>query len=198
MTTTLAPPRLATAIAQLWPPQGRWTETDYFSLPDTNQLVELAHGEIAIMPPPSFTHQRILDALYYLLKAFVHQHQLGITAFAPVSVRLRPGLIRQPDILFYTHAHANRIGELVSGVPDLVVEVISPGSRKVDEEDKFVEYAEAGIGEYWLVDPEAHQIKVYALGADGLYQCVAQAERDGQAHSQLLAGFAVSSTAVFG
>lgn len=200
MTTTpelFQEPVLATQIARLWPPQGRWTEADYLGLPDTNQIVELAQGNIIVMPPPTTTHQRLVANLYRALYGFITQQEIGVLYFAPFAVRLRPRLIREPDLVFYTHAHTDRIGEHISGVPDLAVEVISPSSRQIDERDKFVEYAQAGIAEYWLVDPEAQTTAVYAPDQDGAYALVSQAGGEGQVHSQLLAGLVVEMAAVF-
>lgn len=189
-------PRWTTEVAQLWPPQGQWTETAYFELPDTNRIVELSEGELTVMPPPSFTHQRVLDNLYSLLKAFVQEHALGVTAFAPLAVRLWPGKIREPDILFYAEQHLERIGVLVSGPPDLAVEILSPGTRQVDRQEKFFEYAQAGIGEYWIVDPEAKTIEVYAL-VEGAYELHDRGRPGAQAASRLLSGFAVNVADVF-
>ncbi len=84
-TTTFDESRLTTEIAQLWPPQGQWTETDYFNLPDTNRIIELSEGEIILTPPPSFTHQKVLDNLYSALKAYVQSQKSSVTAFAPLA-----------------------------------------------------------------------------------------------------------------
>lgn len=188
--------RLSTEVAQLWPPQGQWTESDYFKLPESNRIVELTEGEVVIMPPPSFTHQRVLDNLYTAIKSFVRQHDLGITAFAPVAVRLWPGKIREPDILFFSHASRDRIGEMVSGPPDLAVEIISPGTRKTDRHDKFFEYAQAGISEYWLVDPEAATIEIFFL-EESAYILVSTAEGGARVRSRLLDGLEVKASSVF-
>lgn len=196
--TVLAPnqPRFATEIAQLWPAQGEWTETEYFNLPDTNRIIELSEGEIYLMAPPSFTHQNVLDNLYSLLKTFVRKHKLGRTAFAPVAVRLWPGKIREPDILFYANAHLDRIGEMVSGPPDLVMEILSPGTRQTDRQEKYEEYAQAGIVEYWMVDPEEETIEVFVL-AEGAYRLLVKAAAGEKAWSALLAGFEVLAEEVF-
>jgi Uma2 family endonuclease len=182
---------LTTDIAELWPRQGQWTETDYFNLPDSSRLVELSEGELSIMPPPSFTHQKILDNLYSILKAFVVEHDLGVTIFAPLAVRLWPGKIREPDILFYTHAHQDRIDEQVSAPPDLAAEIISPGTRKTDRHDKFYEYAQAGITEYWLVAPEAKTVEVFVL-SDGAYTLLVKAGIEETVNSHLLPGLKIS------
>jgi Uma2 family endonuclease len=196
MTTLTNPYPLTTEIAELWPRQGQWTETDYFNLPDSNRLVELSEGELSIVPPPSFTHQKILDNLYSILKAFVLDHDLGVTAFAPLAVRLWPGKIREPDILFYTHSHRDRIDEQVSGPPDLAAEIISPGTRKTDRHDKFYEYAQAGITEYWLVDQEAKTIEVFVLN-DGVYTLLVKVGIEETAVSHLLTGLKIPCQQIF-
>jgi Uma2 family endonuclease len=107
------------------------------------------------MPPhPTFAHQTALQNLFLKLHGFVESRQLGIVRFAPLPVRLWPGKIREPDIFFIAKEHAERIGEQVCGVPDLVVEVLSPATRETDRGEKFFEYAKSGVREYWLVDPE--------------------------------------------
>ncbi|NHZ72072.1 MAG: Uma2 family endonuclease [Aquificales bacterium] len=196
MTTLTNPYPLTIDIAELWPRQGQWTETDYFSLPDSSRLVELSEGELSIMPPPSFTHQKILDNLYSVLKAFVLKHDLGVTVFAPLAVRLWPGKIREPDILFYTHAHQDRIGEQVSGPPDFAAEIISPGTRKTDRHDKFYEYAQAGIAEYWLVDPKAKTVEVFVLD-NGVYTLLVKTGIEETAVSHILRGLKIPCHLIF-
>jgi Uma2 family endonuclease len=190
-------PQLASAVAELWPPQGQWKETDYFNLPETTRLVELAKGEVTIMPPPGIEYQQAAARLYTAISSFVETSGLGIVLFAPVAVRLWPGLIREPDILFYAAANVGRLGKNVSGPPDLAIEIISPGSRKTDRHDKFYEYAQAGISEYWLVDPDSATLEVFVL-EDGAYALLVKAATSMQtAYSQLLAGFAIACSAIF-
>ena len=133
--------KLAVEVAQLWPPQGQWTEADYFALPDTNRLIELSEGELIMPPHPTETHQRVVLNLVRLLDAFVIRHDLGVVRFAPLPVRLWPGKIREPDILFVAKEHADRIGEQAYGPPDLVVEVTSSSTWRIDRLEKPVEYA---------------------------------------------------------
>jgi len=189
-------PRLVTQIAQLWPPQGEWTEADYFALPDTNRFIELSDGELIMPPHPTETHQRIVGLLYRLMHAFVEKRNLGTVRFAPLPVRLWPGKIREPDILFVSHAHADRIGEQAYGPPDLVVEVISSGTRRTDRGEKFLEYARAGVSEYWLVDPEAQTIEVFII-EEGAYTLLGKFGPGEKARSQILAGFEVMVDEVF-
>lgn len=192
------PPPLTLAVAELWPPQGQWTEADYFRLPETSRQVELSGGEVTIMAPPGFTHQRVLDNLYSRLKEFVRENELGVTAFAPLAVRLWPGKIREPDIVYYAAGHLDRIGEQVSGPPDLAVEVVSPGTRRTDRHDKFSEYAQAGINEYWIVEPGSETVEVYVLD-EGVYSLFVKAGPDAasRALSRLLPGFEVAVAVIF-
>jgi Uma2 family endonuclease len=168
-----AAPRWAVELAQLWSPQGQWTEDEYLALPDTNRLLELSEGELVMPPHPTHTHQRAVIKLATALHAFVEKHQLGTLQVAPLPVRLWPGKIREPDLLFVAQEHSERIGEQFYGPPDLVVEVLSPGTWRTDRREKMVEYAQAGISEYWLVDPDACTVEVYSL-RQGAYALLGQ------------------------
>lgn len=181
---------LTLAIAELYPPQGEWTEEDYFNLPDTNRYIELSEGSLIMPPHPTYRHQRALLELYTRLRTFSEENDLGQVLVAPLPVRLWPGKIREPDIFFIANEHSDRIGERVCGVPDLVVEVTSPGTRRVDRMEKFAEYAKAGVSEYWLVDPEEGAIEVYIL-KEGAYMPLGTYGLGEVAQSQLLSGFQV-------
>jgi Uma2 family endonuclease len=155
---------LVTEIAQLFPPQGRWTEQDYFNLPDAMRIIELADGELIMPPPPDTGHQRTVARLYRALDQYVMDRELGEVLFAPLAVRLEEDLIREPDLLFISKDHADRVtARGLEGPPDWAAEVLSPGTRKTDEVDKLAEYERAGVAEYWLLDPEARTIRVYSL-----------------------------------
>jgi hypothetical protein len=99
----------------------------------------------------------------------VEERDLGVVQVAPLPVRLWPAKIREPDIFFFAKEHTDRIGEHVCGVPDLLVEVTSPSTARLDRMEKFAEYEAGGVREYWLVDPEARQADFYVLGPDGRY-----------------------------
>jgi len=178
-------------VAQLYPPQGQWTEEDYFALPDTNRYVELSEGRLIMPPHPTYSHQAALRNLFIKLHAFVEEHKLGIVQLAPLPVRLWPGKIRETDIFFIAAEHFDRIGEQSCGVPDLVVEVLLPSTRKTDRIEKFVEYARSGVREYWLVDPDEQRIEVYTQ-RQGVYQLTERFKPGEIACSVLLSGFQVS------
>jgi Uma2 family endonuclease len=189
-------PRLATEIAELWPPQGEWSEADYFALPETNRYIELSEGELIMPPHPTYTHQRIVGKLYRDVHAFVEANDLGVVQIAPLPVRLWPGKIREPDIFFISHTHADRIGEQFCGPPDLAMEVLSPATRHTDRSEKFLEYARAGVSEYWLVDPAAQTVEVFVL-EETVYILLGKFEAGQTARSQLLGGFNVGVSDIF-
>src|SRR5690242_17058779 len=145
-------------IALLFPRQGEWTEADYLAL-DTNRLVELVDGCLEFLPMPTLFHQAIVAFLYDLLSAFVRAHAAGEVFFAPLRVRLFPGQIREPDIVYLRPERTRDRHQPPQGA-DLVMEVVSPGaeSRERDYQDKRDAYARAGIPEYWLVDPQERRI----------------------------------------
>jgi len=156
-------------IAQLFPEQGKWTEDDYFSLPETNKIVELSEGRLIITPSPTTQHQKIVLKLSTMLFNHVSSHNLGEIIIAPMDVRLYPGVIRQPDIVFMKNEHKDRITERYWGVPDLIIEVISESTDKEDKGEKFFEYEKAGVPEYWIVDPNTQTIDVFQLKDDAYY-----------------------------
>ena len=189
-------------VAELFPRQGEWTEADYLSLPETNRLVELSDGRLVVLPMPTTRHQRVVGRLFRIMSDYVEHHGLGEVAIAPLRVRLWPGKFREPDIIFMSAEHSDRIGEDYWGVPDLVVEVISPrterssGTEHIDRGEKFEDYRKAGVSEYWLVDPEDETIEVYVL-RHGAYHLLGRWKKGEIARSEILKGFSVPVDAVF-
>lgn len=184
-------------VAELFPPQGQWTEEDYFALPDRNRHIELSDGALTMPPHPTFRHQEALKRLFLRLNAFVEAQELGVVMLAPLPVRLWPGKIREPDIFFVFRQHADRIGEQVCGVPDLIAEVTSPSTARLDRLEKFYEYARAGVAEYWIVDPDARTAEVYGLEG-GAYVLRGRWGPGETAASGLLPGFEVKVDEVVG
>ena len=190
-------PQLTLEVARLFPSQGQWTEAAYFALPDTNHYIELSEGELIMPPHPTRSHQKAVEELFVLLRTFVQDNELGEVHVAPLPVRLGPGKIREPDVLFVAREHSDRIGEQFFGVPDLVMEVISSGTRRTDRAEKLVEYAQAGVQEYWIVDPEARTVEVFRL-REGAYELLGKWGAGETACSELLAGFEMMVDEVVG
>ena len=139
-------------VARLFPDQGTWSEEEYLAL-NTNHLVEFSHGYVEVLLLPTTSHQLIVLALYQVLKAFASPQDLGTVLVAPLRVQLWPGKFREPDVVFMRAENAARIGEPFWEGADLVMEVVSGDDRRRDLETKRLEYARAGIPEYWIVDP---------------------------------------------
>lgn len=184
-------------ISELFPEQGRWTEDDYFALPETNRIIELSDGQIIMSPYPTPLHQLISDNLQFWLSSFVREHGLGRVLSAPTAVRLWEGKVRGPDLIFLKTEHLDRIGaKVVEGAPDWVAEIISPRSRKIDRVERLAEYAEAGIPEYWLLDPEKQTIRVYWLEGDK-YSLTATYKMGDIAKAETVHGFEVAVSDIF-
>jgi Uma2 family endonuclease len=182
-------------VAQLFPAQGTWTESEYFAL-ETNRRVEFSHGFIEFLPMPTVLHHQILKFLFNALQAFVAAGDLGEVLFAGVRVRLWPGKFREPDVLFMHAEHADRITNEYWEGADLVMEVVSADDedRRRDLKTKREEYAQACIQEYWIVDPELDQITVLTLDGQS-YIVHGEFKRGERATSVVLPGFGVEVTA---
>jgi len=182
-------------VAKLFPDQGTWSPEEYLEL-NANRLVEFSHGILEVLPMPSQTHQLMVLYLYQLLLNFSETRRLGMTLVAPLPVQLWPGKFREPDVVFMLAANAARRGEQYWEGADLVMEVVSTDDRRRDTETKRREYAQAGIPEYWIVDPQNEQLTVLTLDG-GSYAVVGEFAAGETAVSRLFAGFAVEVTAVF-
>jgi Uma2 family endonuclease len=184
-------------IAQLFPNQGMWTVGEYLAL-NGNHLVEFSDGVLEVLPMPSETHQLIVLFLYRTLFAYAATRGVGTVLTAPLRVKLWEGRFREPDIVFLLAENAARRGNKFWDGADLVMEVVSEDDPQRDLDSKRAEYAQAGIREYWIVDPRDRTITVLTLGpAAGEYSCAGRYGCGDAVKSVLLAGFAVDVTQVF-
>jgi Uma2 family endonuclease len=140
-----------------------WTDEDTFA--------EWVDGEVIVMSPVSFLHQNLTDFLAALLRHFTEAKELGLILTAPFLMKLdvRPSG-REPDIIFIAREHSSKLkNTFLDGPADLAVEILSPESQTRDRNDKFYEYQQAGVREYWLIDPVRKQAEFFALSAGGVY-----------------------------
>ena len=174
----------------LLPLQGLWTEEQYLKLTNqTNHLIEFSDGEIEVLPMPTSGHQVILLLLYELFLAIL-QRAGGKVLVAPLRLQVRPGKFREPDILMLRNAADPRYQDAFWLGADIVVEIVSPDRPERDTQEKPRDYAEAGIPEYWIVNPLDETITVLAL--DGAtYAEHGVFRRGDRATSRLLDGFQV-------
>lgn len=180
----------------LAPLQGYWTEEQYLKLTDqTNRLVEYTDGTIEALAMPTRRHQVILALLYEVFLAFIRPRG-GKVLFAPLRVEIAPGRFREPDLVSLLDAHDPRNQEAFWMGADLVVEIVSPDHPTRDTVEKRSEYAEAGILEYWIVNPTDETITILTLDGD-TYAEHGVFLRGTSAHSALLQGFQVDVAATF-
>jgi|SRR5579884_832575 len=171
------------------------TYEDLRDTPEDLNRYEIVNGSLVASPAPPPVHALISIALVRLLGGWVWPRNLGTMLTAPVDVRLAPHQIFEPDLLFIRRERLGIIGEaLIEGAPDLVVEILSPSSRGRDLGEKAEIYAEGGVPEYWIVDPDARGITLFALRA-GRYEPLP--EVDGAIASAVLPGLVVVPAAIF-
>ena len=156
-------------VAELSSLQGCWTDALYLKLTDRcNRLVEFTDGHLDVLPMPTTQHQAVLKCIFLAFHAFVGARG-GAVFFAPLRLRIRPGKFREPDLLVLVKADDPRRQDEFWLGADLVVEVVSPGDARRDTVDKRLDYAEAAIPEYWIVDPHEETVTVLTL-AEGEYE----------------------------
>jgi Uma2 family endonuclease len=141
----------------------RKTFADWLEQPDDGRLYEIIDGELLVSPTPNILHQRISRDLGFRIFEYLRASGRGELLAAPVGVRLGADVL-EPDLLVVLREHAVRIGvQVIEGAPDLVVEVLSPGTAKRDLVAKRAVYQAAGVPEYWIVDPVQCAIEVLVL-----------------------------------
>lgn len=128
------------------------SERDFLALPETNQSMELVDGEVVMAPGPSYWHQEIIARLVEQIRTWARQQDpTPSVAFAPLSVRIAPARIVQPDIVLFSPPLDRDEANPIERIPTLCVEVLS-SDRVYDRVTKRYLYAQAGVSEYWIVD----------------------------------------------
>jgi Uma2 family endonuclease len=146
----------------------KMTYQDLLKLPDDLLRHELIDGEHIVSPAPIVKHQRVVLNVARIISNFVLPRGLGEVFVAPLDVLFSQFDVVEPDVLYVSAENARRVGErFVDGAPDLVVEVLSPSSRRIDKVRKLRLYEAHGVPEYWLADPEPDTMEVYRRNAEG-------------------------------
>ena len=185
-------------VERPWPPrQGEWTYEDWLRLPSDGWRYEVIKGVLHMTAASTPKHQRVSRRLERALEDFIWEHNLGELLDAPVDVML-PGQETpvEPDIIVIPADHPEMIGEKqIEGAPLLVVEVLSPSNWWVDRREKVVLYAETGVQEYWIVDPDAGSVEVFVL-REGTYALLGKWGTGETARSEVLPGFEIAIDAI--
>lgn len=178
--------------AYMLPVQGSWTEEDFLRF-QSNRMAELVDGRLEILPMPTWLHQLIVAFLLERLQEYLRATKRGGQALmAPLPIRLFAGTIREPDLLY---VQAEHLPKDVRGYPDkmdMAIEVVSSGkeAHQRDYFDKRVDYARAGVAEFWIVDPEESLVTVLILNGTE-YEVAQECRLAGTVRSVLLSGFEI-------
>lgn len=181
--------RLLEALSAPLPPptMTRLTYEEFLAWADEDTLAEWVDGEVVMTSPASRRHQEIQFFLGQVLGLYVEHRKLGRVLPPPFQIKLeRSG--REPDLLFIATEHLDRLKEtFLDGPADLVVEIVSPESAGRDRGEKFYEYAQGGVPEYWLIDPQMEWTEFYQLTGER-YRLVSEGS-EGEYRARAVPGF---------
>jgi Uma2 family endonuclease len=194
--TASAPQEWKDLLAEILPLQGEWSEEEYLVLTDhRSRLVEYTDGFLEALPMPTDEHQAILGFLFLAFHNFTEPRG-GTVRFAALRLRIRPRKFREPDLLLLLSAADPRRQNRFWLGADLALEVVSEEKPERDLVEKRGDYAEGGVSEYWIVNPQTETMTVRRL-RDDAYEEAGVYRRGESAASVLLAGFSVDVAAVF-
>ena len=139
-----------------------YTYEDYLKLDDRRDY-EVVGGKLIVVPRPRPRHQKVIGRLYALLENYLRRERAG-EVYPDVDVVLGEEVV-SPDLVIISAERLFIVEEArINGAPDLVVEVLSPSTAKLDRKDKSRLYHRHGVREYWLVDPELRLVEVFVRG----------------------------------
>jgi Uma2 family endonuclease len=178
-------------------PNKRYTAKDYRALPEGPPYYQLIDGHLLCEPSPTTCHQSIAGELHLILGAWTKKKGAGKCFFAPVDVWLSRNDVVEPDLFFISNAKTNLLRkDGFHGGPDLVVEILSPSTARLDRTVKRTLYAKAGVRELWLIDPQLRQVAVHDLGSrrDDAAKILSEGDR---IRSPILPGLEIDVAAIF-
>lgn len=159
-------------MSEATPIQKRWTSADVDQLPDHGTLYEIIDGELWEVKAPHYYHQRVAGRIFMVLEGWSQSTALGLPTLGPGVLFTEADNVI-PDVVWTSNERlATLLDESghLTGAPELVVEVLSPGKSNAerDRETKRTLYADQGVQEYWIVDWQTRQIEVYRRMGDNL------------------------------
>ena len=180
---------LLTPTAPAWTPLvKRITFEEYLDSLTEESKGDLFDGLLYMQTPPSDAHEEIFGFLFDILRNYVLEKNLGVVRGSRTAIRFAEEHGTQPDIVFISNARRHLIYPYyIDGAPEVVVEILSPSTRKLDRGKKMALYAENGVLEYWQVDPEDQTAK-FLRNNDGVWAPM-PVGGDGIFHSEAISGF---------
>jgi Uma2 family endonuclease len=176
------------------------TYDDFVLFPDDGMRHELIDGEHYVTPSPARKHQQIVGNVFLLIGPWLEDNPIGRAFLSPFDVVFSRFDVVEPDLLYMSNERAAQVltDANVQGVPELVIEVGSPSTRKRDETIKRRLYERSGVSEYWVVDPELDVVRVYRAGAKGFDKPVELSLEAGDVlTTPLLAGLQLPLSRIF-
>jgi len=169
----------------------RLTYEDFCLLPEDGKRREIIEGELFVTPSPLTAHQRAVMRLSVFLWQFVDEHELGEVFAAPFDVVFSDFDVVEPDLLYISKERGSVLTRKnVQGAPDLVVEVLSESTARVDRSIKLKLYGRFGVQEYWIIDVDGPSADIYRRGPEGLELAVRLTANDSLT-SALFPGFSL-------
>jgi Uma2 family endonuclease len=173
------------------------TKFDYWQLPDAGPRYQLINGDLYMAPAPNRFHQDVSRTIQFEILKYLEREPRGIIYNAPFDVVLTDINVFQPDLAFFSQARRGVLTDKgAEGAPDLVVEILSPSTAKLDLDQKRVVYARTGVSELWIIDPEKLEIQVFNLRVDPDVPAATLREND-VLSSRFLPGFKLSVKTAF-
>ena len=177
-----------------------WTYEEFMALPEGGPVrYEIIDGELCMTPSPVTRHQKISKNLLFEIERFLRTNPLGEIFAAPVDVVFsqEPPQVVVPDLVFVAAEHLSLITEKnLQGVPDLLVEILSPTTATIDRRVKHALYELVGVPEYWIVDPERNSVQVFRLSG-GRYAPALEFGLGDRLETPLLPGLSIPLSNVF-
>lgn len=171
----------------------RMNADEYLALPeDSFHWYELVDGVVCLSPSRMFCHQAVITEITFQLHAYLKERSIG-QVVPQVDVKLDEDLVYRPDVVFVSTEKASRCSGAVTETPDIVVEVVSPDSRSYDSKTKRGDYEAAGIGEYWVIDPQKRSFQFLVNQAGRFEERAAEA---GCYRAAVLPGFELDLVSV--
>jgi Uma2 family endonuclease len=173
------------------------TVENYKLLPETGPRYQLIQGDLYKAPAPDRFHQEISRNLQFELHSYLKRNPIGKLFNAPFNVYLDEFNVFQPDIIIVLNQRLEILTEEgAEGAPELVVEILSPKTRRLDLVNKKQEYARAGVKELWIIDPEPRSVMIHQFASTGKEE-IRQVLEEDTLSSDLLPGFNLGVAAIF-
>jgi Uma2 family endonuclease len=176
-----------------------YTEFRQMEFDDNDPYIyELINGELMRKSAPKPRHQQISGKLHVAISNFIKTNNLGEIFYSPIDVFLTEYTVPQPDLVYVSKENADIIDleEGILGIPDLIIEIISPSSVRLDRITKKELYESFGIKEYWIIDPNNTSIEIYTL-VEKTYKLHLLEAVEGKINSLVIAGFEMDLKDIF-